>query len=365
MDNNTHLQPISLPPTYGMEGSITEDPEEPDRFEGMVDTHAQDARDVHAHVPVGGISKIPSYLYAIEWWGNNRTDKTGHVKIPIFQDIDTRAETLHYDNKTCCANTGVHVTIGAEDLNTAAFLMDSLMSLSPLLTTLSASSPVHGGFLTAWDSRLKIWIQGLNDNTPEERETDPNKPGRWFQRREYLGLHENFKDPSLNDVEGHTIRDRYLQPLLDAGLPEGMARFFAMMCTIDVSKMRKGWNGSDVNDLECFEAAAFSQCPSIRLKNPDKNLKLWRVEVRALEPQLKHEDNAYFISFVQLLAHLIRDGKLNTAIPISKYLENHNRSHETDAATKQKFFWNLPELGEYSMHEIMKDIESRAEYILN
>ena len=80
--------------------------------------------------------------------------------------------------------------------------------------------------------------------------------------------------------------------------------------------------------------------------------------------QFSYEEVSNYIAFSQLLAHLIREEKLNTAMPITKYLENCDRMLPHDAVLNQKFWWPLPELGEYTALEIIKDIESRAAHIL-
>ncbi len=51
-------------------------------------------------------------------------------------------------------------------------------------------------------------------------------------------------------------------------------------------------------------------------------------------------------------------------MPISKHLENSERMLPCDAVLEAKFWWPLPELGEYTALEILKDIEERAAYLL-
>lgn len=114
-------------------------------------------------------------------------------------------------------------------------------------------------------------------------------------------------------------------------------------------------------DANFCELLASSQWPFIKLKLPptaeDPDLG-WRIEVRPMEAQLTDFENAAFAVFIGLLARAMlakRPNFPNFTLPMSKLIENMERSKKINAVLVQKFHFPTKngDLVEISINEII------------
>uniref|UniRef100_A0A914XYW3 Glutamate--cysteine ligase n=1 Tax=Panagrolaimus superbus TaxID=310955 RepID=A0A914XYW3_9BILA len=189
----------------------------------------------------------------------------------------------------------------------AKWLYDQLTPLTPILTALSAATPIHRSYLSDMDSRWDIITQGNDDRTPEER-----------------GLFE----------------EKHYQKLICAGIEVPIAQHIANMFIRDPLLVLKDQIEQD--DESCtdhFDYLQISVWNSMRFKPPppdnDSNIG-WRVEFRPTEIQLTDFENSAFSIFVVLLTRVIISYNLIFVTNVSKINQNMTRAVKRDAVLNEK-----------------------------
>ena len=156
--------------------------------------------------------KFPAYR-AMVWNFLLRKGSKFACNVPIYKDKYTQMPFRErFDNKedqdaslddhiymdSLCigfSSACLQTTVQLANLEQCKKVYDQLVTISPVLMAMSASSPFFRGFVSDVDTRWTMMVQINDDRTKEERETI--KSSRWSSAAMYLS-EEHLK---LNDVE--------------------------------------------------------------------------------------------------------------------------------------------------------------------
>ena len=79
-------------------------------------------------------------------------------------------------------------------MNHARFLYDMLLPFTPLMSALSASTPIHKSRLVDFDLRFAVIEQAVDDRTEAELEAKNPAKSRYSPANLYLSNHEFVQD---------------------------------------------------------------------------------------------------------------------------------------------------------------------------
>uniref|UniRef100_A0AC35GI80 Glutamate--cysteine ligase n=1 Tax=Panagrolaimus sp. PS1159 TaxID=55785 RepID=A0AC35GI80_9BILA len=225
----------------------------------------------------------------------------------------------------------------------AKWLYDQLAPITPILSALSAATPIHRSYLSEVDSRWNIISQGNDDRTPEERGEMPLKDdGKFFiekSRYDCFSCYLHETSQTFNDIEVK-YDEKHFQQLLSAGIEEPIAQHIAHMFIRDPLIVLKDHINEDYEE-GCTDHLDFLQTSvwnNMRFKPPpSENSEIgWRVEFRPTEIQLTDFENAALSCFVVLLTRVIISYNLVFVTNISTVNENMQRAIKRDAILNEK-----------------------------
>ncbi len=278
------------------------------------------------------------------------------IKAPLFIDSKTIVPSpptpenpflgeIYMDSMAfgmgCCC---LQLTFEAESIDYARHLHDQLLVLAPILSALSATSPIYRGKLSDIDLRFKIISQSVDDRTKEER--DPSN-GKYIHKSRYsMNSHFISNNPSImphhNDSIPLKVDPDIINMLKEGGVDDRLAYHIAGLFVRDpLVVFEKAIYVDDSKETNHFENLQSTNWNAIRFKPPpsfDSTIG-WRVEFRPMDIQLTDNENAALSSLVILLVKLIIEYDVNFIIPISLCDENMERAHKRDAILNEKFFF--------------------------
>lgn len=116
-------------------------------------------------------------------------------------------------------------------MNHARFLYDMFLPFTPIMSVLSASTPLVKGQISDHDFRFEIIEQAVDCRTTEEK--DPNSENyisksRYSTVSLYISNHEYVKD-FHNDITFKKICPEVKQALIEGGLDERLANHIASL----------------------------------------------------------------------------------------------------------------------------------------
>lgn len=246
----------------------------------------------------------------------------------------------------CCC---LQATMQARNIDEARFLYDQLAVLCPVFLALSASTPILRGFLAETDARWHVISASVDDRTDEER-TSSEATDVYIPKSRYDSISTFIStacEPLLdvyNDYSQLRMDPKYYAELRNAGIDDLLAKHVAHLFIRDPLVIYE--NKIEIDDAhrtDHFENIQSTNWQTVRFKPPPPGSDIgWRVEFRVTEVQLTDFENAAFITFVILLARILRermrDG-LNFYMPISLVDRNMARAHVRDAVLFEKFFF--------------------------
>ncbi|KAG7660450.1 GSH1 [[Candida] subhashii] len=306
----------------------------------------------------------------------------------------------------------LQITMQTKDINEARYLYDTLVSISPIMLSLSAAAPIFKGFLVNQDVRWNVVSGAVDDRTFIERDVVPylgysitggldvdsdiqkinnftykqtnefgeyinlfTKSGKSIQKMaksrydsvaNYLSdsnYSTNYYNPKYNDLGSpmnKPVYDRLMShPLFD----HEMARHFAYLFIRDplvIFNERIDQNNELENDH--FENIQSTNWQTLRFKPPalydESEVDInktpgWRVEFRPMEIQITDFENAAYSIFLALLSKAIIKFTPNFYIPLSKVDENMLSAHKVDSVLNDKFWFKSFENWNLDHHEFM------------
>lgn len=278
----------------------------------------------------------------------------------------------------CCC---LQVTFQASNLHEAVVLYDQLTPVCPVAMALSASSPIHRGYLTDRDCRWSVISQAVDDRTKEESGEEPLKNSTFRinkSRYDSIDSYISHCSEKYNDIP-LVFNQEYFDMMVEGGVDPMIARHVAHLFIRDpITLYREKLEQDDTQETDHFEVS-FSimilfrlRCnmmideqniqstnwQTMRFKPPPPNSSIgWRVEFRPMEVQITDFENAAHVIFVVLLTRAILSYRLNLLIPLSKVDENMQEAQKRDALKRSKFWFRKDIITQVSPPEAAKCFE--------
>ena len=319
------------------------------------------------------------------------------LKAPETLEEALKMEEVYMDAMAfgmgCCC---LQVTFQACDIGESRHLYDQLAVLSPVLLALTAATPIARGTLVDTDVRWDIIAGSVDDRTPAECPTCPQRTSssgtrqggaaggggeaaasssssssvvyhenmagsgqrvlpksRYDSISHYICDHLEGRDAGsataqFNDTDAPYDEKAYAQ-LRASGVDDVLAQHIAHLFVRDPLVMFHG-KVTELDDTvatDHFESLQSTNWQTVRWKPPPPSSSHlggsvpigWRVEFRSMEVQLTDFENAAFTAFIVLASRVVLFFNLNLYVPISKVDENMRRAHARDALKTQKFYF--------------------------
>lgn len=305
------------------------------------------------------------------------------LNIPVFKDVRTPDPFLEdfpedVDGEAAAASKADHVyldcmgfgmgcsclqvTFQASDLQEAVTLYDQLTPVTPIAMALSASSPIHRGFLTDRDCRWEVISQAVDDRTKEELGEQPVKNNGYRiskSRYDSIDSYLSASSSKYNDVQ-LIYNEQYYEMMVKEGVDDPIAKHIAHLFIRDpITLYEEKLHQDNEKETDHFENIQSTNWQNMRFKPPPPDSLIgWRVEFRPMEVQVTDFENAAFTVFVVLLTRVILSYKLNLLIPISKVDENMKEAQKRDAVKRSRFWFRKDIMTPVSPPEAAKCLES-------
>ena len=227
---------------------------------------------------------------------------------------------------------------------------------------LSASSPIHRGYLTDRDCRWDVISQAVDDRTKEELGEEPLKCNKFRINKSRFDSIDSYLSASsakYNDIP-LTYNEEYFEMMVKEGVDELVAKHIAHLFIRDpITLYEERLDQDDCTETDHFENIQSTNWQSMRFKPPPPLSSIgWRVEFRPMELQVTDTENAAFAVFVVLLTRVILFYKLNLLIPISKVDENMREAQKRDAVKTSKFWFRKDIMTQVSPPEAAKCLDA-------
>ena len=285
-----------------------------------------------------------------------RRGKKVNIQIPIFKDTHTSYESttdepypgyvymdaMAFGMGNCCTQ----VTLGACCLNSATYLYDQFLPITPILLALSATCPVYKGKLTNYDDRYSLICQGVDDRTDDEQNPQSTNyicKSRYSPAYSYISDSLHSHDFN-NDYPAFPINKEYYDEFIKNGMSAKLSQHFANVLVRDpLVIFSEKIEINDIKDMTHFETINSSNWNSVRFKLPrvSDGDNCFKVEIRPCDLQMTPYENTSMIAFILGLHAIIMRYDTNFIMPISKVDINFERSYLNDAINTQKFYWRI------------------------
>lgn len=235
----------------------------------------------------------------------------------------------------CCA---IQTTFQAPTEREARWLHDQLICLGPALLALTASTPMHSGYLVDRDCRWDSLADALDDRQltratkcAEGHEcADASTPHRFSSNQVFISQDRPSSIP-------HTCSQLYVDlgvkaRLMHGGMDELLATHFAYILSRDPLFLTHS-DVSEHSDPDAMQDFAAFQgvWQHVHLKLPDGDNGGWRVEFRPMEVQLRDSDNAAFSIFMYLVSRAIVTYHLCFYIPLDLVSQSMHHAQKRNA----------------------------------
>lgn len=266
--------------------------------------------------------------------------KDENTKLPIEGSPANEPDVVILDTTF---GSNLQVTVQGADMAETKYLYDQLAPLCPIIQAITASAPIHRGYLTDIDNSYYYIGDGSDDRTAEERGLKPLKHDKCRLKKQRWDSIDSYLTPEAekyNDIELFYEKDVY-DHLRNEGVDHNVAEHIAHIFMRDPLLMFSGKiDQNDDEDTGHFDNINTSTWQTLRFKPALPNSELgWRVEFRPCDIQLTDFENAAVSCFVILLTRVILHYRLNFLMPISKIDENMAIAQKRDACRKEKFWY--------------------------
>lgn len=237
----------------------------------------------------------------------------------------------------------LQMTFQAQNIEEARHLYDQLAPLTPILTALSASSPIWRGYLADIDCRWDIIAASCDDRTREELGEIPlkNDEHRIYKSRyDSIDCYLSEEYQKYNDIP--LVKDeKIFDTLIENGIDTPLANHMAHLFIRDpIVLFKEKIDIDDTKETDHFENIQSTNWQTMRFKPPPFNSTIgWRVEFRPTELQMTDFENAALTTFIVLVTRAILSFDLNMIMPISKMDENMKTAQKRDACLKERFYF--------------------------
>lgn len=295
--------------------------------------------------------------------------KTSDPFVEVFEDEEAKAgqkadhvymDAMGFGMGCCC----LQVTFQASDLHEAVVLYDQLTPLCPVAMALSASSPIHRGYLTDRDCRWSIISQAVDDRTKEELGEEPSTSSAFRinkSRYDSIDSYISHCSEQYNDIQ-LVLNEAYFDTMVSEGVDSVIARHVAHLFIRDpITLYKEKLDQDDERETDHFENIQSTNWQTMRFKPPPPNSLIgWRVEFRPMEVQITDFENAAYVVFIVLLTRVILTYRLNLLIPISKVDENMEEAQKKDAVKRGKFWFRKDIITQVSPPEASRCFQSNG-----
>lgn len=302
------------------------------------------------------------------------------INIPVFKDTNTKDPFLEVfeDEEAIAAQKADHVymdamgfgmgccclqvTFQASNLHEAVVLYDQLTPVCPIAMALSASSPVHRGYLTDRDCRWSVISQAVDDRTKEELGEEPSTSSAFRinkSRYDSIDSYISHYSEQYNDIQ-LVYNEKYYETMVAEGVDPVIAKHVAHLFIRDpITLYKEKLDQDDEKETDHFENIQSTNWQTMRFKPPPPDSPIgWRVEFRPMEAQITDFENAAYVVFVVLLTRVILSYRLNMLIPISKVDENMQEAQKKDAVKRGKFWFRKDIITQVSPPEASQCFQS-------
>lgn len=240
---------------------------------------------------------------------------------------DDREESIRLEGLAhgsgCCA---LQTTFQAPNEREARWLHDQLVCLGPALLALTASTPMHMGYLVDRDCHWDT----LADSVDDRQLRDASTPYRFSSNQVFVSQERPSSLP-------YTCTGLYVDPSVKAHLMHGgMDEFLATHFAYILSRHPLFLTHSDISghgDSDSMQIFTAFQgvWQHVHLKLPDGDSGGWRVEFRSMEAQLRDSDNAAFCIFMYLVSRAIVTHHLSFYVPLDLVAESLHHAQKRNA----------------------------------
>ena len=162
--------------------------------------------------------------------------------MPVFQDERTNLQEatesepfpgqiymdgMHFGMGCSC----LQITYESQNINHARFLYDMFLPWTPIMSVLSATTPILKGHLSDHDFRWEVIEQAVDCRTADEKDPESENyicKSRYSTVSRYISNHEYVKD-FHNDLHFKKICPDVKQALATGGLDERLATHVASL----------------------------------------------------------------------------------------------------------------------------------------
>ncbi|KAL4221496.1 hypothetical protein ACF0H5_019753 [Mactra antiquata] len=280
-----------------------------------------------------------------------------HVTKQQLNNVDI--DHVMYGTGCCC----LQVTIQTKNLDEAKYLFyptcdSSVISVFKQLA-LSASSPLYKGYISDVDTRWPVFVQCVDDRTPEERQLKFGEVGHKGSRS---GCVDCYLTSDIYNDKEVTYDEHIYNKLTSEGVDDLMSKHIAYQLIQDPITLHKEClNENNNDDTEIYDIMNSSNWRILRLKLPipEQNIG-WRVEFRPMDVQLTDFENAAYTVFVTLLTRVILEFGLDFTLPLSKVDDNLNRASRRNAVLGDGFYFKTNIEKHNTMNGMMGDMISES-----
>ncbi|CAG2102987.1 unnamed protein product, partial [Medioppia subpectinata] len=249
-----------------------------------------------------------------------RREKKITINIPIFKDTKTpdpfielfndkesnreaKVDHIYLDAPVLGMGCScLQVTMQATNIEEAFVLNDQLLPLTPIMTALSAATPIFRGYLSDYDCRLEASSASMDDRTPEERGERPLKHDKFrIHKSRCAPLNTYLCECNARYNDNPIVYNtEFYDEMISAGVTPSLAQHMAYVFIRDPTVTY--WEKLDQNDsteTDHFENIQSTNWQTMRFKPPPLNQQSigWRVEFRPMEIQMTDFENAAFSVF--------------------------------------------------------------------
>ena len=242
--DNLWLVSTGSVPNMGSKGNVTSfDMTEKNKYdEAYTLEHLEDANPniQSKYVPEFAANPHPRMLGVAKSIYERRARKV-NITLPLFHDKKTNMEEVNEDQPypgrvwmdamhfgMGCSS--LQLTYESQTMDHARYLYDMLLPFTPLMSAMSASTPIHKSRLVDYDLRFAVIEQAVDDRTEAELEANNPAKSRYSPANLYLSNHEFVQDKH-NDGQQLSVNSEHVDFLMnevkcDARLTNHIASIF-------------------------------------------------------------------------------------------------------------------------------------------
>ena len=250
--DDVHLVSTSACPFLGVKDCLTSGNEKIKKYLERSYQKDLSVKNKHTHqnfLPEKTTNPHPRFL-GLARSVRERREKKVDIKVPLFQDENTVSgeatadephpdhiymDAMHFGMGCSC----LQITYESMNVNHARFLYDMFLPWTPIMSVISAATPLLKGQISDHDLRWEVIEQSVDDRTEDEMDENSANyisKSRYSTVNRYISNHEYVKD-FHNDNNFRKICNDLVESMLQGGLDKRLADHVASLfvrCPIPV-----------------------------------------------------------------------------------------------------------------------------------